>query len=152
MKNRYNQSKFCAKSSYFLLDFGGYIGKAKKHYEVLLSKKITEGILDAGDLDNADGPLISFHALEVVLGDDDGVKAQFLSLGHPLFTTGYLTDLSRESHLASETHACVDGHVHIGGQDGTDDRQIQAGVVDLDAAHDIEEDILLGQFEAQAFL
>ena len=61
----------------------------------ILAEEITESVLDASDLDNTDGPSVTFHALEVILGNDDGLEAQLLGLGNSLFAASDLTDFAR---------------------------------------------------------
>ena len=39
-----------------------------------LSEEITEGILDAGNLDYLNSPSITLDALKIILGDDDSLK------------------------------------------------------------------------------
>ena len=77
-------------------------------------KQVAEGILDTSYLNDLDGPGIALDSLEVVLGNDDRFKPQFLCLDHSLLTPGDLAYLARQSHLASKTHCSVDCHIDIG--------------------------------------
>ena len=66
----------------------------KQTRQEILAEEITESVLDASDLDNTDGPSVTFHTLEVILGNDDGLEAQLLGLGNTLLAASDLTDFA----------------------------------------------------------
>ena len=61
-------------------------------------------------------------------------------------------DLARETDLAGETGAAVDGEVDAGGEHGADDGQVDGRIADAQSAGDVEEDVLLDQLEPGALL
>ena len=61
-------------------------------------------------------------------------------------------DLARETDLAGEAGAAVDGEVDAGGEHGADDGQVDGRVTDSQSAGDVEEDVLLDQLEPGALL
>ena len=117
-----------------------------------LSEEGAEGFFDLADGVDLDGELAAVEGLQVVARDDDVAEAQFLGLGDALLDAVDGAHLAGEAHLARHAPARLDGSVDIGGEDGGDDREIHGQVGDTEATGDVDEDILLHQFEADTLL
>ena len=101
-----------------------------------------------------DGYLIfrGVEALEIIFGNDDIAEAQFLGFGDSLFDTVDGAYLTGESYFATHTPACLDGGIDIRGENGGDDTEIHRQVGHAESTCDIDEHILLDEFEAHTLL
>ena len=82
------------------------------------------------------------------MGYNHGFEAQFLGLGDALLYAGDLTQFATETHLGAEAHPLLYGNVDIRREYCANHRQVEGGVVDFESASDVEEHILLCEFEA----
>ena len=118
----------------------------------MLSEEFAKGFLDLAHGVEGDVVLLAVEALKIVLGDDDVGEAEFLGLGDALLDAVYGAHLAAEANLAAHTPTALDGRIDIRGEDGGDDGEVHRKVGDSQSAGDIDEDILLHEFEAYAFL
>ena len=61
-------------------------------------------------------------------------------------------DFTGQSYFSRHAYLRLYGCVHIAGEDGADDGEVDGGVVDFQSAGNVEEYIFLGELEADAFL
>ena len=116
------------------------------------SEECAEGFFDLADGVKGDMVLLAVETLEVVLGDDDVGEAQLLGLGDTLLDAVDWAYLARESHFAAHAPASIYRGIDIGGEDGGDDAEIHCEVGDAQASGNVDEDIFLHEFEADALL
>ena len=69
-----------------------------------------------------------------------------------MFQASHRTYLARKAHFARHTRERRKRHIQVGGKDGSHHSQVHSGVGHTQTAGDVEEDILLRQFEAYALL
>jgi len=117
-----------------------------------LPEQGAEGFFDLADGVEADAELMGVEALKIVLRQDDVAEAELLGFGNALLDAGYGTHLAREAYLASHTPSGIDGRIDVGREDGGNDGEVHSEVGDAQAAGNVDEDIFLRQFEADALL
>ena len=96
--------------------------------------------------------ILSLDAFQVVFGEEHAGEAQFVGLGDALLDARHGTDFAVQSHLTGEAGLGVDGQVGGGGEDGGHDGEVDGGIVNMDAAGDVDEHILRPEFEVAPFL
>ena len=87
-----------------------------------------------------------------MLGDKDTLESELFGFTDSLFNAVDRTYLSTQSHFTCHAGVALHLCIHVAGQDGADDRQVDSRVVDLQSAGYIEKDIFLCQLESDPFL
>ena len=87
-----------------------------------------------------------------MFGYDDLLESQLLGFGDALLDAAHGTYLARQAHLARHAYRRFNLGVHIAREDGTDDAQVDGRIVHPESARDVQEHILLCQFESHTLL
>ena len=80
------------------------------------------------------------------------LEAQTGGFTYTAVDLGDRANLAAESDLSGETVVGGDGEIKVGGQNSRDDSQVTGRITDLEPARHIQENILLGEFEARPAL
>ena len=105
---------------------------------------------NGNDFDGAGGG--GFEVSFVSLGNQHSLEPEFLCFRDALCNARDGANLAAESNLACHAGQPVDGRIDIARKHGGNDGEVDGRVCDADAAGDVEEDVLLCEFEADAFL
>src|SRR4051812_23457117 len=84
-------------------------------------------------------------------GDDGAGEAEAFGFGEALLDLGDGAEFAEQAELSEDEGGGGHGAVHVGGGDGEGDGGVGGGVVEPDAADDVDEDVFVDEAEAGAF-
>ena len=84
--------------------------------------------------------------------NEDALEPQLLSLCNSLFNSCHRTYLAAQTYFASHADIALDGHVAIARKHSGYHAEVDCGVGDAQSSSYVQEDILLGKFEADTLL
>ena len=88
------------------------------------------------------------QSLQIIFGQYKPFETEFFRFADALLNPVYGADLAGQAYFSRHADFGFYGGIHVAGQNGADNCQVDGGVVHFQSAGNVEKDVLLGKLEA----